>query len=225
MNRRVTTAAAAALLAMTAACSEMQTQPSGGGNTAAAPRSDPASSAPRKRDNLENVPLVWRPTTSLAKFNSLDLTDVKDVKLQVLAAPDKRKDPSFIGQNSEQDVPRKVTTPDNVSAFVANRAKMLLTAAGFRVVDSGATTVVNVEVKSFFVSETSTYQGDVRLAVTISDPAGKVRWNGTAGGEASRFGRSYKADNYYETLSDSLIEAVLSLAQNPGFHQALAEKG
>jgi hypothetical protein len=218
--------AAAAALLMTGGCSQMQTKPAGTGasDTATAAPSSATAARPRKRDNLENVPLIWRPTTSLAKLGSLDLTDVQGAKIQVLAAPDTRQNPGFIGQNLERDVPRKVTTTDDVAAFVADRARMLLIASGFKVVDSGATAVVKLEVKAFFVNETSTYQGDVRLAVTVSDPSGKLRWNGVAGGEASRFGRSYKADNYYETLSDSLIEAVFSLAQNQGFRQALAGK-
>lgn len=228
MSDRLILVATAAALLMTSGCSEMQTKPSGGGANEAAPAAAPQSSAttarPPKRDNLENVPLIWKPTTSLAKLGSLDLTDVQGAKVQIVAVPDTRQNPGFIGQNRERGVPRKVTTTDDVAAFVADRAKMLLTASGFQVVDSGATAIVKVEVKAFFVDETSTYQGDVRLSVTVSDPSGKLRWTGLASGEASRFGRSYKADNYYETLSDSLIEAVFSLEQNQGFHQALAGK-
>jgi len=221
MSYRLIHAAGIAALLMTFGCDQMATRPAGGNEAA---KSGSTATA-RKRDNLEGVPLVWKPTTSLAKLGALDLSDVKGVTVQVVAAPDTRQNPGFIGQNLEREVPRKVTTTDDVPAFVADRTRMLLRACGFQVVDSGATAVLKVEVKAFFVNETSTYQGDVRLGVSVSDPAGKLRWTGVAGGEASRFGRSYKADNYYETLSNSLIEAIFSLAQNQGFHQALAGKG
>jgi len=63
----------------------------------------------------------------------------------------------------------------------------------------------------------------VRMAVTLSNAAGTPVWQGITEGSASRFGRSYKAENYYEALSDSLIEATTSLMRNPGFHAALAK--
>jgi hypothetical protein len=67
------------------------------------------------------------------------------------------------------------------------------------------------------------YKGDVRMVVTLTDANGKSLWTGTTGGSASRFGRSYKAENYFEALSDSLIEATYNLLRNPGFHDALVK--
>jgi hypothetical protein len=40
-------------------------------------------------------------------------------------------------------------------------------------------------------------------------------------GDAERFGRSYRADNYYEVLSDTLLRAAHNLLANPTLHQAL----
>ena len=60
------------------------------------------------------------------------------------------------------------------------------------------------------------------LAATVTNPAGEVLWRGDAEGHAQRFGQSYRADNYYESLSDPLLEAVHSLAVNPGFRKAIA---
>jgi len=40
-------------------------------------------------------------------------------------------------------------------------------------------------------------------------------------GGAENFGRSYKADNYYETLSNMVLRATYNLLANPGFHQAM----
>ena len=66
-----------------------------------------------------------------------------------------------------------------------------------------------------------TYNGDVRLKVTLIDPSGTSLWTGITSGAATRFGRSYRAENYYEVLSDSLVKAVQNLMQNASFRSAL----
>ena len=42
-----------------------------------------------------------------------------------------------------------------------------------------------------------------------------------ASGGSKRFGRSYKAENYYETLSDSVVEAVYKMLSSSEFMAAL----
>jgi hypothetical protein len=90
------------------------------------------------------------------------------------------------------------------------------------VVDSGGTAILKTELRRFFVDETNTYQAEVILRVTLTDPDGNVLWSGLTSGASARRGRSFRADNYYETLSDSLVGAVQQLIQNRGFHKALA---
>jgi hypothetical protein len=54
---------------------------------------------------------------------------------------------------------------------------------------------------------------------------GQTLWSGNASGEATRFGRSYKLENYYEVLSDAVVNTVSSMLQSAEFQQALAGKG
>ena len=117
-----------------------------------------------------------------------------------------------------------MTTPDNVAAFVTEKAKMLISGAGFYVVDSGGTVIVKTDIKSFSVDETQTYKGNVSLAVSVTSLSGTLLWQGITEGHTERFGHSYRDDNYYETLSDSLIEAVRSLLENPGFRKAVGAR-
>jgi hypothetical protein len=187
------------------------------------PSNTAAASAP-KADKLENIPLVWKPTTSVTSMGSVDLTDLENANLQVDRLADNRENRGFIGQSGEKQPPRKVTTPDDVSAFVTDHMKSLIARAGINVVDSGGTATLKGEIKQFFVDENETYKGDVVLRLTLTNPSGKVLWTGTTGGSANRFGRSYKAENYYETLSDALIDATYHLLQDPGFRKALARK-
>jgi hypothetical protein len=59
------------------------------------------------------------------------------------------------------------------------------------------------------------------LHIAVTSPSGKSLWEGNTTGSSTRFGRSYKLDNYHETLSDAIIDATGSLLQNSGFQDAL----
>lgn len=204
------------LLAFLVGCATTGT---GNGPTASSP-----NSASNKADKLGNIPLVWKPTRSVAPLGSVDQKDLENANLQIDRLADNRENRGFIGQNNEKLNPRKVATPDDVSAFVTDHMKSLIARAGINVEDSGATAILKGEIKQFFVDEAETYNGDVRLRLTLTDPAGKVLWTGKTAGAASRFGRSYRAENYYEALSDSLIEATNHLLQDDDFRKALAAK-
>ena len=171
--------------------------------------------------SLENIPLLWKPTTGLFSIGAADLGQLRSARLQIDPVIDKRENPEVIGQNREQET-RRVTTADDVPAFVTGRMKALMSTGGVKVVESDATAVLKTELRQFFVDETTTYQGEVILRVTLTDPEGNVLWSGLTSGASARRGRSYKADNYYETLSDSLVGAVQQLLQNRGFRTALA---
>ena len=172
---------------------------------------------------LEGIPLVWKPTSNLGA-TGVSQVDIRAIKIRVAPLTDTRQSANWIGESRETSPAKKVTTRDNVAVFVTERLKMLLANAGYSVVNSGETVVVGGEVKQFFVSETSTYESQVRLLVTVADPGGALRWTGATEGSAKRFGFSYKADNYYEVLSDGLIEAISSLLKDDGFQTALAGK-
>ncbi|HEV8643973.1 MAG TPA: YajG family lipoprotein [Burkholderiales bacterium] len=171
---------------------------------------------------LENIPLLWMPTTGMFAMGPSQMAGLEDARLQVDPVVDKRENAALIGQNREDQTPRQVTTSDDVPAFVTNRMKALMSAAGMKVVDSGGSAILKTELRQFFVDETDTYQAEVILRVTLTDPDGNVLWSGLTSGAAARYGRSYKAENYYETLSDSLVGAVQQLIQNRGFRTALA---
>jgi hypothetical protein len=191
----------------------------------AATPGDKGSATQHKRDRLEGVPLVWKPTNQPGSLNVTEFAGTAEVKAQLDPIADTRQNPGLLGENRERNTPRKVTTPDNVAAFVTDKFRMLIYQSGIDVVNSGATVIIRPDLRSFYVDELYTYRGDVRIGVTVIDPSGKVLWRGIAAGSMGRFGRSYKADNYYETLSDSLIDAVDNLLKNPSFLRALSGQG
>lgn len=166
---------------------------------------------------LEHVPLKWRPTSDL----KLGTVQMAATPIQLETFQDARANKEAIGENREDDVPKPVTTTDDVGAFVSQHMRELLDKGGLNTVDSGGTVTIKGEVKQFFVRETSTYQSTLAVHLTVVGRDGQTLWSGMAAGDATRFGRSYKLENYYEVLSDALVNTVSSMLQSAEFQKAL----
>jgi YajG family uncharacterized lipoprotein len=170
---------------------------------------------------LEHVPLRWRATSDL----QLGTMEMSQAPIQVETFQDARANAEVVGENREDDVPKPVTTSDDVGAFVSRHLRDLLDKGGLKTVDSDGAVIIKGEVKQFFVRETSTYKSTVTLHLTVMSRDGQTLWSGTASGDATRFGRSYKLENYYEVLSDALVNTVSSMLQSPDFQKALSGRG
>jgi hypothetical protein len=175
-------------------------------------------------DKLEGIPLTWRPTSPMSERAPVDLQGLEGIKLQIDPFTDKREDPAFIGRNMNEVPLRKVTTNEDVARFVTYQVKVLMSGLGLKVVESGGDVILKGEIRKFFVEEVHRYNAEVELQATFTDANGKILWAVATTGTSSRFGMAYKADNYYEVLSDALIGAAHELARNPGFRKALTGK-
>jgi len=169
---------------------------------------------------LEHVPLRWTPTSDL----QLGAAQMPDASIQFQAFQDARDNKETIGENDEDDKPKPVTTADDVGAFVGTRMRGLFEKAGLKTVDSNGDVTIQGEVKQFFVRETATYKSEVAVHLTVVGKGGAKLWSGIASGDATRFGRSYKLENYNEVLSDGVVNAVSSLLQSAEFRKALSGK-
>ncbi len=167
---------------------------------------------------LEHVPLEWRPTSEL-RLGTMQMTDTA---IQFETFTDARPDKKLIGENREEDKPRPVSTDDDVGAFVSSHMRGLFDKAGLKTVDSGGAVIVRGEVRQFFVRETSTYQSVVAVHLTVVGRGGRTLWSGVASGDARRFGRSYELEDYYEVLSDAIVNTVSSMLQSAEFQKALS---
>jgi len=176
-----------------------------------------ALGAQAKTALLQHVPLKWRPTSDL----QLGTIEMAQTPIQFETFQDVRADKEAIGENREDDVPKPVTTTDDVGAFVSTHMRDLLDKGGLKVVDSARAVTIKGEVKQFFVRETSTYKSEVAVHLTVVGRDGQTLWSGTASGDATRFGRSYKLENYYEVLSDAVVNTVSSMLQSAEFQKAL----
>jgi hypothetical protein len=173
-------------------------------------------------DALQNIPLKWTPTSNLSEMGPLDVSGALiTTKIHVDTLVDTRANPSLVAENSEKaDKIKQVTTSSDVAGYVTDHLKETMHAAGLNVVDGGADLIVSGEIRQFFVTETSMYRGEISLFIHVKNGAGKDVWTGVVGGAAERFGRSYRADNYYETMSDMMLRATYNLLANPGFRDA-----
>ena len=167
---------------------------------------------------LTHMPLQWRPTSQLASGT----TDMEAASIRFEAFQDARNDKEKVGENLEDDPPRPVTTADDVGAFVSSHMRQLFDRAGLKTVDSDAAVTIKGEVRQFFARETSTYNSQVEVQLTLVDRDGNTLWKGLASGEATRFGRSYKIENYYEVLSDAIVNTVSSMLRSTEFRKALS---
>ena len=168
---------------------------------------------------LLNVPLKWRPTSDL-RLGAMEMASQAPIQFDVFR--DVRADKQKIGENREDPTPKPVTTTDDVGAFVSTNMRGLFDNAGLKTVDSNGAVTIKGEVTQFFVRETSLYRSEVTVHVTVVDRNGKVLYGGTATGEAKRFGRSYELEDYYEVLSDAIVNAVSSMLQSEQFQKALS---
>lgn len=184
----------------------------------------PAAHAADK--GMTGVPLEWTPTSTLAEsMGALNLLPLAKAKIWIAPFTDSRDDKTLIAENREKTQPRPITTKDDVAAFLATHAKDLYREAGLSLAasEADATVVVKVEVVRCMVVEQDTYKGSLNLVVQV-EQGGKPLWRGTVLGEATRWGRSYKLENYYEAISDSLMDAVGKSLKSPSFLDALAGK-
>ncbi len=167
---------------------------------------------------LVNVPLAWKATSDLR----LGATQMTAATVQFEPFKDERQNPEQIGENRENDTPKPVSTKDDVGAFVSRHMRELFDHAGIKTVDADGDVIVKGEVRQFFVRETHTYKAEVAIHLTVVGKDGTTLWSGVAPGEASRFGRSYLLENYYEVLSDAVVNATSSTLQSAEFEKALA---
>lgn len=169
------------------------------------------------------IPLNWTPTSAFASMGAIDLSgNIIATNIHFEALVDARQNPSLIAENREKaNKLRQVTTTSDVAAFVTDHVRESLHSAGLNIVDGVGDVTISGELRQFFVTETSTYQGEVSMLIHVKNSAGKEVWTGLVGGFAEHFGRSYKADNYYETMSDMVQRASYNLLSNQGFRDAL----
>ena len=192
-------------------------------NASAEPKLGTAEAQPKV---LENIQLKWLPTESASSSKGIDLAAFSKARIFVKPFTDLRTNPAEIGTNDEKSGPRLVTTRDSVADWLTEKFTKVLSATGIRVVTTAAEATVTIEadITKFYVTEKSRYDAEVALKVRVMSKNNEVLWAGMTAGSENRLGRSYKANNYSEALSNASITAIHALLKNEDFKQAV-QKG
>jgi len=178
---------------------------------------------------LVDIDLKWKPTTELTEIEQISRQLKAELGSDLSFQLEKIKDERLIvpltriGENKEepQDF-LPVETQNNIADFVEQSLLELLKKTEL-FTTKNSNTALNVHLKTFFVTETNTYQGEATLQFQIKKN-GKVISQQLITGKGTRFGRSYKLDNYMETLSDSMIDAFKQWISGPEFKKAFQTK-
>ena len=168
-----------------------------------------------------NVPLIWKPTDDVYSLSTENVAPLYARKIQIAPFSDNRDIKDEIGKYVEDGANKAVTTNENIAVWSKDRFRDILKQYGINLVESDADVILRVEILRLYVTEDKTYKGTVGLKITAISKAGEVLWQGITTGSATRFGRSYQLENYYEVLSDSYLESVSNLLKNTSFIQAL----
>ncbi len=175
--------------------------------------------------SLDNVPLTWKPTDDTHEVTNAASRALNTRKVLLKHFTDVRESKRLIGRNTEdKNKVKEVTTKDEVGVWVAIQLGKVLKGAGVPVVEKDGNLVISGEITRFFVDESNVYRGVVAMNLTVADASGKKLWTGLAMGEAKRWGRSFKEENYMEALSDALLHAAKEWVSNPQFVAAISER-
>jgi len=104
---------------------------------------------------------------------------------------------------------------------LTDRFGKILSEFDIAVVKDRDTLSLEADIVKFYVTEESTYKANVGLKVRLKSKKGDMLWEGTIAASSSRWGSSYKAENYYEALSNTCIDVVYNLLKSDAFLQAV----
>src|SRR5262249_61317425 len=111
---------------------------------------------------LENIPLVWKPTTKAGQGAGVtNLSGLMDVKIQVDPFVDTRENKAKFGENQEDKTPRAVTTSGNVAEFATQNFKNALNQYGLTIVQSVGSVDIGGQKLTIIVIESHPYHGVV----------------------------------------------------------------
>lgn len=171
--------------------------------------------------------LVWKPTTEVIDLRKkLSLNELKTVKIKVGPFTDKRGESpaNLIGENTENEKQKKqVVTNSDIVDFITRKFSSVLSDFGLQIVTESPDYTLDGDILEFFVMESNVYNSRAKLNLVLKK-GGNVVWRETVIGKNTRFGRSYKMENYMETLADSLIDMTYNLLDNADFIKSFPTK-
>lgn len=180
-----------------------------------------ASPAFALKDELQ-VKLRFIPTEAEEVLEKRGVIPVAGPPFEIQLVSDARPEKGDrIGTNVERGGNRPVLSRTDVAAWVSQ-----VLGSSFREWGTPSTTnadlLIEPELLKLFVVEEHTYKAEVTIKFRLRKRGGPEIWAGVVGGAASRFGRSFKEENYQEVLSDALLSCISKFWADPGFREVWA---
>jgi len=185
-----------------------------------------AGPALAKDTGVLTIALRYSPQESVGSDSPTLLPGISERPIHVLVEDGRTvKDLAVIGETTDDD--DKLWDVRSSNSLPAWATEVLAKNAGdwgIRVDDKAPLTLVSKIIR-FKVSESdkavgSTYNADVQVAMTLKDGQGRTLWEGTAPGDATRYGKSRSEENINEVLSDALKEAYAQGLADSGLQNA-----
>jgi hypothetical protein len=178
-----------------------------------------------------NITLRYSPQESVGTSVPTLTMGISDVPVR-LSIEDGRTitDPAVIGDSTDDD--DRVWPVRAANDLLGWANEVLLKNAGewgIRVSDS-APLQLKGSLLRFMVNESnkavgSVYNADIRVGFRLLDAKGQLLWEGTAAGDATRYGKSRVEENVNEVLSDAIKEAYATALGDPALQNAWLGKG
>lgn len=173
---------------------------------------------------LREVALRWTPTAPLSDLAWIDLTGVGDRTVELRPFEDQRARRDRIGENREDEPDvYPVATQDDVALWVSEGFARTFERVGLRLVERDGDLVLRGAVRHLLLTERGGYTGEIAIHVTAETPAGRTLWDGIVLGSHSGYGRFDRDRAYSETLSDTVLDAVVKLLQSSEFTEILGD--
>ena len=173
-----------------------------------------------------NVTLRYSPQESTGSSVPNLMMGISDKPVKLSIADGRTiTDPAVIGDSTDDD--DRVWPVRAAGDVVAWSNEVLVKNAGewgIRVADDAPLQVQGTLLR-FMVNESnkpvgSMYTADIRVGFRMLDASGQLLWEGTAAGDATRYGKSRNQDNVNEVLSDAIKEAYATAFGDPALQNA-----
>jgi len=184
----------------------------------------------KNRSRPFEIALRFIPGDGIASSTPEQLSSgVTDRPVRLLLTDD-RSDRADIGESSDDDDKLwPVHATNDVTAWAHGGLEKTLTGWDIKLADNAPLTLA-VKLTALKLEESnkavgSTFHAEVKLAASLKNAKGAVLWDGTAFGDATRYGKSRSEENANEVFSDALIEAAADLIGNEDLQGAWAGHG
>lgn len=167
------------------------------------------------------IPLKWKPTKTNISIDSANLKTLQKYRFRVNPFNECREDTGIIGKNILRESTRLVKTNTMVPDWCEKQIVSTLKSYGLTITEDSADYVISACINKFHVEEKKRYVGEAELRFEVNTIEGQYKWAAILSAESENWGRTFSAENYHESLSNSLLFIIESFLQNTQLVQAI----